>query len=269
MIGKMLVVVAALVGSASAQDGGLCGEAAMATTSDEARQLGAPKNHAVCYTIADTWWGTREAQKTRASVTNTDDLCAAWDNQPELCNQISARAGLTGYTAAQLSALCSTVGAHDQRCLANPCNNLNTGDCTLQSTQGQCTWWWGKNFTDYNTFLVSKGLTPLPVHGCYRNPCNMPGYGKQQTACPLRSAEGLFTCTWCQGAGDKVLLGRGVGCQMTVPTTSAGCAPVNSPNVQKSSIMQSIAKNTCQCSMNYAACAQIVNDSRAAFKPRY
>ena len=128
-------------------------------------------------------------------------------------------------------------------------------------------WWWGKNFTDYNAHLVSQGLNPLPGHGCYRNPCNMPGYGKQQDACPLRSAEGLFTCTWCQGAGDAVLLGRGMGCQMTIPVTGAGCAPVND-FVDQATVMVAVANPRCQCTTATALCKKIVDDSRAAFRPK-
>jgi hypothetical protein len=154
-------------------------------------------------------------------------------------------------------------------------------------------WWWGKNFTDYNAHLVSQGLNPLPGHGwyvfpvqravadgaiansfslaflvpSYRNPCNMPGYGKQQDACPLRSAPGLFTCTWCQGAGDSVLLGRGVGCQMTVPVTGAGCAPVND-FVDQSTVMVAVANPRCQCTTATALCKTIVDQSRSSFRPK-
>ncbi len=91
-----------------------------------------PMNHGVCYTLAATWWGTREAEKTRTLVNTMDNDCQAWDQQPDLCNKKTARVGLTGYTQAQMDASCSTVGAHDHRCLANPCNSLNTGDCSLQ-----------------------------------------------------------------------------------------------------------------------------------------
>jgi hypothetical protein len=198
-----------------------------------------------------------------------DTDCQAWDQQPNYCNSKAARVGLTGYTSAQMNALCSTVGAHDKRCLANPCNSLNTGDCTVQGSQGQCVWWWGKNYTEYNKFLVSQGRDPLPSHGCYRNPCNMPGYGKQQAACPLRSAKGLFTCTWCRGAGDPTLEGLGVGCQMTVPTTGASCAPVNNKAVSKPSVVMSVSNKRCQCSTDYAVCQALVDDSRSSWIDRF
>ncbi len=97
-----------------------------------------PKNNDVCYTVAATWWSTREAEKTRALVNNMDTDCQAWDQQPEFCNKKSARVGLTGYTQAQMDATCSTVGAHDHRCLGNPCNSLNTGDCSLQVSRSWC-----------------------------------------------------------------------------------------------------------------------------------
>jgi hypothetical protein len=227
-------------------------------------------NHPVCYKVASTWWGTRLAQKTRALVTNMDTECQRWDQMPEQCNVKSSRSAYSGSsTTAEMNALCSTVGAHDHRCLANPCNSLNTGDCTVQGSQGQCVWWWGKNYTEYNKFLVSQGRTPLPSHGCYRNPCNMPGYGRQQQACPLRSAPGLFTCTWCKGAGDPTLDGLGVGCQMTVPTTGASCAPVNNKAVAKPSVVMSVSNKRCQCSTDYAVCQALVDDSRSSWVNRY
>jgi hypothetical protein len=103
----------------------------------------------------------------------------------------------------------------------------------------------------------------------YRNPCNLPGYGRQDVQCPTRSVPGLFECTWCTGAGDPKLLNRGVGCQMTVPTTKAGCAPVNSKAVQKSSIMQAVSNSRCQCSTSYAMCKSIVDDQRSSFTDRF
>lgn len=263
----LLATVAAVYANETALRG-------LAVNAPPVAAAGAPKNHEVCYTIANTWWSTREAEKTRSFVVQMDTDCQAWDQQPELCNaNPTTRLGMVvnpgSYSQAQLGAFCSTVGAHDHRCLANPCNHLNTGDCTLQGTQGQCVWWWGQNFTDYNKFRVSQGETPLPVHGCYRNPCNMPGLGTQKDACPLRSAPGLFTCTWCQGAGDPVLNGRGIGCQMTVPTTGAMCAPVNSAGVSKPSVQQAVAQSRCQCSTDYIMCKSIVNSGRTPFKPRY
>ena len=87
--------------------------------------------------------------------------------------------------------------------------------------------------------------------------------------CPLRSVKGLFQCTWCRGAGDPKLNGRGVGCQMTVAESKARCAPVNSKNVNANSIMQAIAKPSCQCSTEYAMCQSIVNgDQRSLYRQR-
>ncbi len=47
----------------------------------------------------------------------------------------------------------------------------------------------------------SQGLPEMPTtRGCYRNPCNQPGYGKLSDAtCAAKGVPGLFTCTWCKG----------------------------------------------------------------------
>jgi hypothetical protein len=90
-----------------------------------------PKNHAVCYEVVNSWFVSREQDKTRAQITSLDATCSVFDSQPLTCNVKSSRTD-PSLTADQKNALCTTVGAHDKRCLSNPCNNLNTGDCTLQ-----------------------------------------------------------------------------------------------------------------------------------------
>ncbi len=97
----------------------------------------------------------------------------------------------------------------------------------------------------------------------------MPGYGRQDKQCPDRSVPNLITCTWCRGAGDPILDGKGVGCQMTIPTSTARCAPVNNKSVIKSSIMQAISNKNCQCSTTYAMCESIVTDQRNSFRYRF
>lgn len=261
-LGAVAAALAALFGDMVAAVGELS-EGARAAR--EARA----KNHDVCYQIAGSWWGTREAQKTRAQITAADAVCDVWTNQPEQCNSVTARVGMTGYTIQELTMPCTTVGAHDKRCVSNPCNSYNTGSCTLQSTAGQCVWFEGEALTKYNAFLAANGETPLATHGCYRNRCNLPGLGKQTAACPGRSVPGLFECTWCTGAGDAVLDGLGVGCQMTVPTTTAICAPVNSPNVPKAAVMMNTANNRCQCDARFPFCAQQVAEQRGTWKHRY
>lgn len=87
--------------------------------------------------------------------------------------------------------------------------------------------------------------------------------------CAKRTVPGLFECTWCKGGGDKLLAGKGMGCQMTTPTTTANCAPVNSKNVKKSTIQMSVVNNRCQCTTDTSLCMQIVEAQRGIFNPRF
>jgi hypothetical protein len=98
---------------------------------DESIIRAPPKNHPVCYKILDTWFVDREQDKTRATITTMDTTCSTFDGQPLECNVKSSRSD-PSLTTAQRNALCTTVGAHDKRCLSNPCNSLNNMDCTLQ-----------------------------------------------------------------------------------------------------------------------------------------
>ena len=191
-------LAAAAVAAVVAQDAGTEDRTAApeAYTAEEDGIFKAPpKNHAVCYEVVNSWFVSREQDKTRAQITTLDATCSVFDGQPLACNVKSSRTD-PSLTADQKNALCTTVGAHDQRCLSNPCNNLNTGDCTLQvsdssfpsqillcltllalrfrfrpsalqNSKGQCYWFWGKEFTIYNKYLVSQGLSPLPTHGWY------------------------------------------------------------------------------------------------------
>lgn len=238
---------------------------------DQARGARAAKNHEVCYQIAGSWWGNRLAEKTRAQITAADAVCDVWSGRPAFCNSVAARATTSGYTTEQLTMPCTTVGAHDKRCIANPCNSYNTGSCTLQATAGQCVWFDGEALAKYNSHLSSIGQQPLKSHGCFRNPCSAPltGMGRQIAACPGYSVPGLIQCIWCVGGGDAVLEGLGVGCQMTTPTTDAACAPVNSQGVPKQSVMMSTANNRCQCDSRYPFCAAQVAQERGAWKHRY
>lgn len=230
----------------------------------------APRNAKVCYDIAGSWWDLRESEKTRSAVTAMDADCDMWSQRPDQCNNKAARAGLSGYTPAQISARCTTVGAHNKRCISVPCSSLNTGDCTLQSTGGQCYWFDGEQLKRYNAALVARGETPLAGHGCYRNPCNLPGLGTQRAMCAARSVPGLFSCTWCTGAGDPVLDGRGIGCQiLEFSQSAASCSPVNSPAVPKPNIWQAVGNPRCQCDAQYALCDIVVQNNRGKFKPRY
>ena len=228
-------------------------------------------NHPICTTIANTWFNSRIAQKIRQDITTQDTICNVFDNLPDLCNHADLRPTIPppnggSWTPEQLSARCTMVGAHSKRCLNNPCNHLNTGECNIQSTQGQCIWITKEMLPKYNAVYKAKGWNLLPGHGCYRNPCNLPGYGKAVDECKEHNSPGLFECTWCYGIGP--LKDLGIGCQLTVPTTQAQCAPVNSPEAPQSSVMVSRSNYNCQCSMRFVMCNVIVNSRSSDFYPK-
>jgi hypothetical protein len=121
-----------LRGGAASQVGDAVGEAA--------RELGS--SHDVCYQILDTWWADREGLKVRGEVSAMDAVCKTLSGQPLLCNSVDERKaamaiGALTFTAEQMAARCTTVGAHDTSCVANPCNSVNTGDCHLQASLGR------------------------------------------------------------------------------------------------------------------------------------
>lgn len=238
------------------------------------------KNHPVCYVIADTWWKDRLEDKTRTTITAMDAECAVFTGDATACNDKSLRPSTNSqgvpYTTAQMNAACTMVGAHDKRCIGNPCNSFNIGTCTVQSTNGQCVWFQKdtKEFAAYQSWRDKNGMVPVATHGCYRNPCNQPGLDQTVTnnACAARSMPGKngWECTWCAGANDPKLFGLGIGCQLTTPTTTALCAPVSNSGVAKASVMVSINKNDCQCSTDYTWCQKTMDDARGVgFKPRY
>ncbi len=238
----------------------------------EARELRSRVSHPVCFTIASSWWNARLADKVRALANEADLLCQAYDQAPELCNNINARGNLTGLSPAQLDARCSTVGAHSKRCLGSVCNSLNEGSCSVQATSGKCVWIPKPDISKYNEALNATGRAPLPGFGCYRNPCDRPGYDEVRGAngCAASSVPGFYQCTWCAGAADKELFGLGMGCQATVPTTLAACAPVNNRAVPKSTVFVAVNHPTrCMCRADKNVCEIIVTDSRGSFKPRY
>ena len=143
----------------------------------------------------------------------------------------------------------------------------------MQRTSAKCVWIPKSDISEWNAALVATGRDPLPGFGCYRNPCDRPGYDETRgdaKACAQSSVPGFYQCTWCAGAVDKELLGLGMGCQATVPTTTAACAPVNNRAVPKSTVYVAVAKPTrCQCRADKNVCEVIVTDSRGGFKPRY
>lgn len=236
---------------------------------EHANLRGLSESHPVCYKILNTWWNTREAQKTRSVINTMDQDCSVFTGNPDACNKKTTRGNINGLTPAQLTASCTMVGAHNSRCIGNPCNSLNTGDCSIQQTQGQCYWVTVENLPKVNAYYKSQGMALLPVHGCYRNPCNLPGYGKQDQECPGKSIPGLIQCTWCKGAGDPKLVGEGMGCQMTIDTTQSQCSYVNSKSISRSSVMERVVNARCQCSTDYTICDMIVTNTRSEFRPAY
>jgi hypothetical protein len=242
-----------------------------------------PPNHAVCYEIAASWWAPREEDKTRAAITAMDTDCDVFTNNAEACNNKSLRPAVDGqgnpYTDAQKNAACTMVGAHSKRCIGNPCNSYNLGTCTIQDTAGQCVWFAkdSKEFAVYQKWRTNNGLDPVAGFGCYRNPCNQPGLDQtiKTNECAARSMpeKNGWQCTWCAGVvngkADSVLFGKGMGCQLTTPTTKAACAPVSNSAVAKASVMQAVADNNCQCSTDYTWCQKDVDDARTPLVPRY
>jgi hypothetical protein len=195
-----------------------------------------------------------------------DTLCEAWNNSPSECNDRSQRKIREGVTQAHLDAFCTNLGAHSPDvCQGNPCNSLNSKHCTLQDTQGRCQWFELDMISTTNAHRESQGLPLMPTtRGCYRNPCNQPGYGKLSDAtCAAKGVPGLFTCTWCKGgSSDPKLNGKGMGCQQVVPTSTAACAPVNSVSIDSQSIFQLKAADRCQCSIDYPICNVLVAEDK-------
>jgi hypothetical protein len=95
----------------------------------------------------------------------------------------------------------------------------------------------------------------------YRNPCNLPGYGNAQAQCK-DSSNGILSCTWCSNMG-------GMGCQATVPTTTAACATVSTANVAASSIINIVGQTNCQCSNTYGSCNTAQSQRGASFVRTY
>lgn len=117
---------------------------------------------------------------------------------------------------------------------------------------------------DVNNYYAKNNIDKsIPGFGCHRNPCNLPGYGTTTSSCPKLSVPGTFECTYCKGAGDCCgLKGKGMGCQLTVPTTTANCAVVNGNQVDKTCIWERQADSNCQCCDDYPACKDLISNER-------
>ncbi len=106
----------------------------------------------------------------------------------------------------------------------------------------------------------------------YRNPCNIPGSGKQnQNSCGALSVPGLFECAYCAGANDNALRGQGMGCQLTTLEwpIAAECRPVNGKSVPRNSIYQRQTAPTCQCTDTQYTCNRAVQDRAAGLVRRF
>jgi hypothetical protein len=195
-----------------------------------------------------------------------DTLCEVWNRSPRECNNRSERKMRPGLTQAHLDAFCTNMGAHSPDvCHGNPCNSLNSNHCTLQDTSGRCQWFTSAMISQTNAHRMREGKPLMPTTaGCYRNPCNMPGYGKLSDAtCAANGVPDLFVCTWCKGgSSDPKLNGKGMGCQQVVPTSTAECASVNNPSVARSLIFQLKSNSRCQCSAAYPLCSIMVGNDR-------
>ena len=243
---------------------------AIGTVGAQNVSIAAQMSHPVCYQINDLWWDTRLALKLQQANTALDVICSKFDHQTTACNLRSSRANDPNLTPEERNAPCTMVGAHSRKCVGNPCNHFNQGECTVQDTQGICVWIEKDMVPVMNKYYAQRGWDPIPGWGCYRNPCNIPGWGKAIDDCPKRSIPGLFECTWCKGSGDAILVGKGMGCQASnLLTSKATCAYVNSKGVARGSIIQSVQNSRCQCSVDFPMCNQVFTSSRSAYKFRY
>ncbi|GBG29359.1 Hypothetical Protein FCC1311_055812 [Hondaea fermentalgiana] len=254
------------IGAVDARETMLRGEESL-----ESRDLGSNNrtNHPVCSEIVDEetgWWESRVQLRANyftveSLVTDLDNYCTNYNDDPDACRDPSMRSSYTDLSEEELKASCIMMGSSDRRCVGNPCNQYNTGECTLQATAGRCVWLTKKQTNKANKYLGEKIYLG---HGCYNNVCHAKAVGRGKLTdeeCEDFSIPGVMDCTWCQG-GKKYpeLKGQGVGCQMTTARTTAKCAPVNNKNIDKSSIWEQLSNPKCQCSSTYTLCNAAVSE---------
>jgi hypothetical protein len=219
-------------------------------------------NDAACAVIKDLWWDLRQWDIIRNTTVNMDDDCARFKGSKRACESTSERDQYPSLTAGQKTAMCTMVGGHSDRCIANSCNQLNEGSCTVQDTGGLCIWWEPAELAKLNTYYSSIGSKMrYKGRGCYRNPCNAAGTGKITSGqCEDMSVPDVIQCTYCSGGKDPSLAGLGIGCQSTMVKTEAGCAPINlqTSGLPKSSIYVSSKDPSCQCSNLFPFCSDRV-----------
>lgn len=227
------------------------------------------QNHPVCYNIIQSWWKKRQSfKKIDNFLTELDRMCSTYDGDADACaNKKKSRGSYreAGVPVDTLQASCNMIGSGDMRCVSNPCNQLNDGNCRLDATAGRCIWLTKNEAKRANRHLKKKGVLELyPGQGCYKNLChaNAVGRGKLTDAeCEAFSIPYLMDCTYCRGTRNyKRFQKAGVGCQMTKTQTVAECAPVNRKEFGRETIFARIDNPECQCSSTYSICAANVLD---------
>lgn len=258
-----------------------------------------PNNDPICYQILDTWWDRRVTLNEYAKVNQNDEYCHSFSGHGEtftdVCNnrrtdermQFVADNNLEKkypeLTPKEWSDLqCTMIGTghgpnNGRRCVAAYCSQQNDGKCTLEETGGQCVWWTKSDIKKINKFKKgTPGYIPLQTHGCYRNPCNMPGYGQADEECPTRG-NGIFKCTWCYGQNDSLLKNKGMGCQAQnklnyPPASTDNFAPINNKVVPDSTIMSVVMNNNRpsknkMCSTQSRFCQWFIDQAGTASGP--
>lgn len=271
----LLAVVAAQAVATFGADGSLRASVQQAL---EAETQG---NDPICNQIRKSqWWADRKAEKNRPAITALDTQCAQFTNNPDKCNYKNAR----DQRSEDADIACTMVGANNHRCIANPCNHYNTGRCGVQWTAGKCVWWTPSQIKSINRYykannvmdpFVPGKVKQIPGNGgCFRNPCDSPGYrNSPRQECNagegIFKVDGVYECTWCQ------INGQGMGCQMktfngnSALETPSDCRPVNqkSGNLQDS-VYVLVDKPNCQCSIGYTYCDLDVNGRSSDFKKK-
>jgi hypothetical protein len=229
-------------------------------------------NSQICYDILDAWWDRRVElnawiNNDDGTVSQSDELCGLFsgdgniytdgcnsrndDDRAALIAQLKLDDTIDGIDMHNIPCIMTGTNVspeNGRRCVSNYCNQLNDGTCDLRSSGGNCVWWTQNDINKINS-ATGNSMRGLG-HGCYRNPCNMPGEGQQSEVCPDRG-NGIFECTWCYGSKDGVkdskLFGQGMGCQSTLQedwdrNVNTNTAPINSNVIPDNQIM-SVVKN--------------------------
>jgi len=223
----------------------------------------------VCQEISDTWWQSRveyiNAAK-KGPVNKQQEICQNFKKDKEVCNNknsaerkafvdnlINKNKIKGNQRESYNKAACVVEAAGSKGCTANPCNQYNAGDCTIQNTAGLCVWYTKDEVKKANNYFKKNKQPERKIpgqHGCYRNPCNGEGQltnGKAEDVCPTRQ-NGVYQCTYCKGFSK-------MGCQIVNSAkTKAKCANVNDGIVKDNTIYNIKGQNKCQCSTESLFC---------------